>query len=40
MAGYLKKHNALPDRVLDSVSLSTFKLNLAEYLGDVLFEYC
>ena len=32
--------NALPDKVVDSVSLSTFKFNLAEYLGNVLFEYC
>ena len=32
--------NALPDKVIDSVSLSTFNLNLTEYLRDVLFEYC
>ena len=31
--------NALPDKVVDSVSLSTFKFNLAKYLGDVLFKY-
>ena len=32
--------NALPDKIVDSVSLSAFKVNLAEYLGNVLFEYC
>ena len=26
--------NALPDKIVDSVSLATFKFNLAEYLGE------
>ena len=30
--------NAVLDKVVDS-SLSTFKFNLAKYLGVVLFEY-
>ena len=30
--------NALPDKVVDSVS--AFKVNLAEYLKDVLIQYC
>ena len=31
--------NASPDKVVDSVPLAAFKVNLAEYLGDILFEY-
>ena len=30
--------NALPSRVVEAGTLSTFKALLAEYLGDVLFD--